>query len=62
MALSKRQMKIVETLERRVELCRDFMNDWLLFNQILTSYPNPGVNKAQLENQFLKIKKEKILI
>lgn len=56
MALSKRQMKIVETLEHRVELCRDFMNDWLLFNQILTSYPNPGVNKAQLENQFLKIK------
>jgi hypothetical protein len=32
------------------------MNDWLLFNQILTTYPNPGVNKAQLENQFLKIK------
>jgi hypothetical protein len=56
MALSKRQLKTVETLERRVELCREFMNDWLLFNQILTSYPNPGVNKAQLENQFLKIK------
>ncbi|NLN93196.1 MAG: hypothetical protein GX130_07815 [Candidatus Hydrogenedens sp.] len=56
MALSKKQLKVVETLERRVELCREFMNDWLLFNQILTSYPNPGVNKAQLENQFLKIK------
>jgi len=56
MALSKKQLKLVEQLERRVELCREFMNDWLLFNQILTSYPNPGVNKAQLEQQFLKIK------
>ena len=56
MALSKKQLKAVHALERRVELCREFMNDWLLFNQILTSYPNPGVNKAQLENQFLKIK------
>ncbi len=56
MSLSKKQQKTVEQLERRVELCREFMNDWLLFNQILSSYPNPGVNKAQLENQFLKIK------
>ncbi len=56
MSLNKKQQKIVEHLERRVELCREFMNDWLLFNQILTSYPNPGVNKAQLEQQFLKIK------
>lgn len=56
MALSKKQLKIIAQLERRVELCREFMNDWLLFNQILSSYPNPGVNKAQLENQFLKIK------
>ena len=56
MALSKKQRKTIEQLERRVELCREFMNDWLLFNQILSSYPNPGVNKAQLENQFLKIK------
>lgn len=56
MALSKKQLRTVQILERRVELCREFMNDWLLFNQILTTYPNPGVNKAQLENQFLKIK------
>jgi hypothetical protein len=56
MAQSKKQLKLIETLDRRVELCREFMNDWLLFNQILSSYPNPGVNKAQLENQFLKIK------
>lgn len=56
MALSKRQQKIVEVLEKRVELCREFLNDWLLFNQIINAYPSPGANKAQLENQFLKIK------
>jgi len=56
MALSKKQLKIVEQLERRVELCREFMNDWLLFNQILSAYPNAGANKPQLEAQFLKIK------
>lgn len=54
--LNKKQIKILETLERRVNMCREFMNDWLLFNQILSAYPSPGVNKAQLENQFLKIK------
>lgn len=43
-------------MDRRVNMCREFMNDWLLFNQILSAYPSPGANKAQLENQFLKIK------
>ena len=56
MALSKKQQKVVDTLVRRVELCREFMNDWMLFNQILTRYPEPGINKAELETQFLKIK------
>lgn len=56
MALSKKQQAVVAQLERRVELCREFMNDWLLFNQVMSAYPSPGVNKAQLENQFLKIK------
>jgi hypothetical protein len=56
MAPSKKQQKIIEQFEKRVEMCREFMNDWLLFNQILSAYPNPGANKAQLENQFLKIK------
>jgi len=55
-AMSKKQIKLIEDMDRRVEMCRDFMNDWLLFNQILSAYPSPGVNKAQLENQFLKIK------
>lgn len=56
MALSKKQQKIVDQMVRRVELCREFMNDWMLFNQILTRYPEPGINKAELETQFLKIK------
>lgn len=56
MALSKKQQKIVDAMARRVELCREFMNDWMLFNQILTRYPEPGINKAELETQFLKIK------
>lgn len=54
--LNKKQIKTIEELDRRVSMTREFMNDWLLFNQILSAYPSPGVNKAQLENQFLKIK------
>ena len=56
MAPSKKLLKILEVLERNIHVTREFMNDWLLFNQILSAYPSPGVNKAQLENQFLKIK------
>ncbi len=56
MALSKKQQQVVDFLDRNVQMCREFMNDWLLFNQIMSAYPSPGVNKAQLENQFLKIK------
>lgn len=56
MAPNKKQLKIIEMLDRSIQLTREFMNDWLLFNQILSAYPSPGVNKAQLENQFLKIK------
>jgi len=56
MGLSKKQQRLVDEMNKRVEMTREFMNDWLLFNQILSAYPSPGVNKAQLENQFLKIK------
>ena len=56
MAPSKKLLKVLEILDRNVHITREFMNDWLLFNQILSAYPSPGVNKAQLENQFLKIK------
>lgn len=54
--MNKKQLKLIAELERRLEMVREFMNDWLLFNQIMSAYPSPGVNKAQLENQFLKIK------
>ena len=54
--ISKKQQQTIDELNRRVNMVREFMNDWLLFNQILSAYPSPGVNKAQLENQFLKIK------
>ena len=54
--ISKKQQQTIDELTRRVNMVREFMNDWLLFNQILSAYPSPGVNKAQLENQFLKIK------
>ena len=54
--LGKKRQKIVDEFDRRVSMCREFMNDWLLFNQVLSAYPAPGANKAQLENQFLKVK------
>ncbi|HIA48582.1 MAG TPA: hypothetical protein EYN96_11595 [Candidatus Hydrogenedentes bacterium] len=54
--IGKKQQKVIDELSRRVSMVREFMNDWLLFNQILSAYPSPGVNKAQLENQFLKVK------
>lgn len=54
--INKKQQKLIDEMNRRVNMTREFMNDWLLFNQILSAYPSPGVNKAQLENQFLKIK------
>lgn len=54
--INKKQQQIIDEMNRRVNMVREFMNDWLLFNQILSAYPSPGVNKAQLENQFLKIK------
>lgn len=56
MALNKKQLKVVEQLEKRVDLCQEFMNDWLLFNQIMSAYPKQEANKLQLESQFLKIK------
>jgi len=54
--MNKKQQKLVDELTARVELCREFMNDWLIFNQIQTAYPKQEANKAQLEAQFLKIK------
>ena len=54
--LSKKQLQLIDELDKRVEMCREFMNDWLLFNQIITAFVAPGANNVQLEGQFLKIK------
>jgi hypothetical protein len=35
--LNKKQLKTIEQLERRVAMCQEFMNDWLLFYQILNA-------------------------
>ncbi len=56
MGRSKKQQKIIDQLEKNCAMTRQFMEDWLRFNQILSTYPKPGVNKAELENEFLKIK------
>ncbi len=56
MAPNKKQQAVIDQMTRRAELCHEFMQDWLIFNQVLSAYPSPGVNKALLENQFLKIK------
>ena len=54
--LGKKEIKALEHLDRNLQLAKEFLNDWLLFNQILISYPNEDSDKAQLENQFLRIK------
>lgn len=56
MAFSRKQLNTVEELERRADLVRELMNDWLLFNQIFNAYPKAGTNKLELEGQFLKVK------
>ena len=56
MGMSKKQLQIIEVMDRRVQMCKDFMNDWLLFNQVMSAFPSPGADKGQLESQFLKIK------
>ncbi len=45
-----------EVLERHIQRCRAFLDSWVRFNQIITAFPSPGVNKLQLEAMFLQIK------
>ena len=54
--LSKKQQQLVDKIEQNCQMVREFMNDWLMFNQLLNAYPKPNANKAELENHFLKIK------
>ena len=56
MAQNKKQQAIIDELTRRVNMCRAFMDDWVLFNKIFNAYPTPGSNKAELEKQFLILK------
>lgn len=54
--LSKKQQQLVDKIEQNCQMVREFMNDWLMFNQLLTAYVKPNANKAELENHFLKVK------
>ncbi|MFA6244237.1 MAG: hypothetical protein WC655_25060 [Candidatus Hydrogenedentales bacterium] len=45
-----------DVMDQYIQKSKDFMDDWLMFNQLLCSYPSPGANKPQLESHFLKIK------
>ncbi|HQI76262.1 MAG TPA: hypothetical protein PK384_07100, partial [Candidatus Latescibacteria bacterium] len=54
--LGKKQQRALAHLDRNLQLCREFLNDWLLFNQILSAFPAENANRPELENQFLKIK------
>lgn len=38
--------------------CRRVMDGWIMLNQLLAAYTQPGSNKAQLEMQFLRVKSE----
>ena len=34
---------------------RGFMNDWMLFSQVISAYPQPNADKGKLEMQFLQL-------
>ena len=46
----------IEVLDGFIARTRDFMNDWLKFNQLIGAYTTPEVNKPQLETYFLQLK------
>ncbi|MCC6794093.1 MAG: hypothetical protein IT366_03165 [Candidatus Hydrogenedentes bacterium] len=46
----------IEILDGYIARTRDFMNDWLRFNQLLGAYTQPSVNRLQLETHFLQLK------
>ncbi len=54
--LSKKQQQLVDKIEQNCQMVREFMNDWLMFNQLVSAYVKPNANKAELENHFLKVK------
>lgn len=50
------QIHGIEVLDGFIARSREFMNDWLKFNQLLGAYSMPGANKLQLESYFLQLK------
>ena len=56
MRRSKQQQRVIERLDQQSRLVRTFLNDWLVFNQILSAFPNSGEKKGELEHQFLQVK------
>ncbi|NUM52920.1 MAG: hypothetical protein HUU46_04675 [Candidatus Hydrogenedentes bacterium] len=53
---SRVQVHGIDVLDGYIARTREFMNDWLKFNQLLGAYTTPGVNKLQLETYFLQLK------
>ena len=56
MAPNKKQQAIIDELDRRINMCREFAGEWVRFNQILSAFRTPGIDKVQLEKEFLKVK------
>lgn len=52
----QRVERTIEPLDRYVAQTREFMDGWLLFGQVMSAFVQPNANRAQLENQFLRIK------
>jgi len=52
----KPQVHGIEVLDGYIARNREFMDDWLKFNQVLSAYTTPGINKLQLETHFLQLK------
>lgn len=46
----------VEVIDEFLAKNREFLADWLRFNQLIVAYPNANSNKAQLEHHFLQVK------
>ncbi|MDZ4859021.1 MAG: hypothetical protein SGI88_08540 [Candidatus Hydrogenedentes bacterium] len=50
------QVHGIEVLDGYISRSHEFMNDWMRFNQLIGAYTTPGVNKPQLETNFLQLK------
>lgn len=46
----------LDYVDEVIDRVRVFMDDWMKFSQVISTYPAPGANKAILETQFLQLK------